>query len=169
VQHTKIIEFWAQVEKTETCWVWKGFIRPAGAYMAGYGFFGKSPAHRLSYELANGPMERGLVTMHLCNNKLCVNPLHLRAGTNQENLAQAKKDGRFKRGDPSVPTQAEVALEIYKYKIAQYNPKDLCKYGHEFSGENVRYDEKGCRICMICHRRRCAERNKRKQVRMNSG
>lgn len=167
MRHSKLVEFWAQVVKTDNCWNWIGFVRPSGQRMAGYGFMCGRPVHKLSWEMKNGPMPAGLVTMHLCNNKLCVNPAHLRAGTNLENLAQAKKDGLFKKGDPNAPTKAELALIIYADKISRYNPKDKCKYGHEFSGENIRYDEKGCRICLTCHRKRCAERNKRRKLRIS--
>lgn len=55
---------------------------------------GKSEnAHRFSWTVANGPVPRGMVVMHLCNNKGCVNPAHLRVGTPRENALMASKDG----------------------------------------------------------------------------
>ena len=35
-----------------------------------------------------------MVVMHLCNNSLCVNPEHLRGGTQKANVRQCVKDGR---------------------------------------------------------------------------
>jgi len=45
-------------------------------------------AHRLSYMLQVGPLQNQIV-MHLCQNELCVNPDHLKAGTHRENAIQA--------------------------------------------------------------------------------
>lgn len=165
MRHDKLVEFWSKVHKTDTCWNWTGYVRPKGSFMAGYGFEGSQPAHRVSWEIEHGRAEKGMVVMHLCNNKLCVNPKHLKLGTHLENLEQAKRDGRFKRGDPSTPTKADLAIIKFADKISKYNPTDLCKYGHEFSGENVRYDERGHRICLACHKKRCVERNKRQKLR----
>ena len=41
-------------------------------------------AHRVSFEIANGPIPEGLVLDHKCRTKCCVNPTHLRAVTRHE-------------------------------------------------------------------------------------
>lgn len=50
-----------------------------------------SYAHRVSYILANGPIPTGLVICHKCNNPECVNPKHLYAGTQKDNVADQIK------------------------------------------------------------------------------
>lgn len=85
--------FWSKVEKTETCWLWTG-----GVYGGGYGRVRRgnkeSPAHRVAYELTNGPIQDGLQACHHCDNKLCVNPAHIFLGTQKDNMQDCAKKGR---------------------------------------------------------------------------
>lgn len=53
------------------CWVW------LKSTLDGYGLCGKGRAHRVYYEVANGPIPEGFDIHHLCKNPLCVNPRHL--------------------------------------------------------------------------------------------
>lgn len=56
----------------------------------GYGQFFRDgrrvPAHRVAWELTNGPIPPGMVIDHLCANHGCVNPEHLRVVTQGQNL-----------------------------------------------------------------------------------
>ena len=79
--------FWAKVTKTDSCWLW------TGATVKGYGTLGRGRrgegnvlAHRLSWELANGPIPDGLQVDHrpTCP-KNCVRPDHLRLATDGQN------------------------------------------------------------------------------------
>jgi hypothetical protein len=87
--------FWAQVNKTGDCWLWAGCaVRGYGRYV----FNGKQrPAHRVAFEVTNGPVPPELLIDHLCHTPLCVRPEHLRAATpkeNQENRAGAQVNSK---------------------------------------------------------------------------
>ena len=61
---------------------------------AGYGAFWKNekkravPAHRMSLELADINIPKGLVVDHICKNRGCVNPKHLRLVTPRVNALE---------------------------------------------------------------------------------
>ncbi|MGH7024521.1 MAG: HNH endonuclease signature motif containing protein [Caulobacteraceae bacterium] len=51
-------------------------------------------AHRLAWELANGPIPDGLLILHKCDNPVCCNPDHLFLGTAADNHADCAAKGR---------------------------------------------------------------------------
>lgn len=66
------------------CWVWIGTV-----YSTGYGQMNydkvKWLAHRWAYTYFKGGIAEGYHIDHMCHNKLCVNPEHLRLATDKEN------------------------------------------------------------------------------------
>lgn len=55
-------------------------------------------AHRVSYELNNGPIPVGMHVMHSCDQPSCVNPDHLFVGTNRDNHLDKLRKQRQARG-----------------------------------------------------------------------
>ncbi|KKK73457.1 hypothetical protein LCGC14_2893630 [marine sediment metagenome] len=115
--------FLENVRKTKTCWFWEGSMNRE---IAGYGQFrinGKRPvAHRISYELFVGKIPKQMLILHSCDNTLCVNPKHLRVGTQKENMRD--RDSRGRNGLTKL-TEKNV-LEIRKiYASAKISQKKL--------------------------------------------
>ncbi len=55
--------------------------------------------HRLMYAVYNDtPLKKTDIIMHMCHNRRCFHPLHLKLGTPQENnTATLKRSGKFKK------------------------------------------------------------------------
>lgn len=85
-------------EPMSGCWLWLGSVMGQG-----YGTvsFNKKNhlAHRVSYELENGPIPAGQYVCHRCDNPICVNPDHLFLGTQADNMSDCARKGRTR-----VPT-----------------------------------------------------------------
>lgn len=95
-----------------TCWEWQGGVnRKTGYGVAWWG--GKpQPAHRVAVALADGAWPpRGLVVMHLCDNRRCVRPLHLRVGTQRQNIDDMVSKGRGGRSGAFTPPEVPYVLE----------------------------------------------------------
>lgn len=88
--------YWAKVEKTAACWIW------TAGKSEGYGMFKTEEnkmrgAHRLSYEMHCGPIPAGSLIDHICRNRDCVNPQHLRTVTTKQNSEHRAKSSTLGR------------------------------------------------------------------------
>lgn len=77
--------FWERVNKTDYCWEWQGHTNSKGygtISMHGRHF----TTHRFSFAIFHGFLPScKMDIMHICDNKKCVNPKHLKIGTRSEN------------------------------------------------------------------------------------
>lgn len=141
-----IRRFWAKVSRGPGCWEWTGSRNPVN----GYGQFHPTKhtnyrAHRFAYEVSVGPIPPGMLVMHACDNRRCVNPAHLSLGTQLDNMRDAVAKGRT---------------------VGQRSRWTHCLRGHEFTVENTGYRkghkpdkrERFCRICTLEQRRQANRR-----------
>ena len=136
-RHAPPIEerFWYFVEKTETCWLWRGSLA------SGYGYLGinykKIGAHVFSWELHHGKIPDGLWVLHRCDVRNCVRPDHLFLGTQLENMQDCLNKGRHKFGrfPGELHTNAKLTWDAVRqikelYPSGKYRQLDLAiKFG----------------------------------------
>ena len=132
-------KFWSKVDKTDSCWNWMGYKNK------GYGRFRLDKnlvlSHRFAYELVKGKIPTNKQIDHLCKNPSCVNPEHLEAVTQQENMRRS-------------------------FCISTINAKKThCPKGHELKGDNLtNYPlRRGYRECKICTKKYMKEYYERKK------
>lgn len=87
--------FWAKViVHSGGCWEWTASVNEAGYGRMTAGRGNQLKAHRVSWELHNGPIPEGMCVLHECDNPPCCNPDHLFLGTQLENQADMRAKGR---------------------------------------------------------------------------
>lgn len=123
------------------CWLWDGRVRPDGYAVTSY--MGRHQyAHRMSYMLFNGAITNGLQIDHLCRVRCCVNPAHLEAVTQRENLLRG------------VGISAKASKQTH------------CINGHELRGDNLLFvkTRPRKRICRACNTERLRRRRQREML-----
>lgn len=119
--------YWPKVDVRglNECWPWIGNTKNGyGVIRAGAARAGTLYAHRIGFELTNGPIPEEMTIDHICVNTLCQNPAHLQAISRAENSGLAKRRWTH------------------------------CVNGHEFTEANTYWRKEGRRSCRACHNER---------------
>lgn len=103
---------------------------------AGYGVIQiskkRTQAHRVSFELHNGPIPKGMMVRHKCDNPPCINPAHLELGGQMENMADMVERGRSLPGErqPNAKlTDAQVVVILERLNNGETQRSLSIEYG----------------------------------------
>ena len=148
--------FWTLVRKAnEGCWLWTG--SSTGPQRARYGnlqFNGSiQKAHRVSWQISNGPIPVGMRVLHRCDVPLCVRPDHLFLGTLSDNA----RDCYLKNRSP--------IFEAIRVRARQQQAQKRCKRRHLLNASNVYVRPDNGRQCRKCQRLREQKSLARKPLR----
>jgi hypothetical protein len=103
-----------EIDDSTGCFIWN-----KTKFGNGYGRYKYNKrAHRVAWEIVNGPIPNGLLVLHHCDVRACVNPEHLFIGTQLDNMRDMISKGRkvVLKGKESY-----FASEEYREKVSGEN------------------------------------------------
>lgn len=112
------------------CWIWQGVKTQQGYGLTSWKSK-QTTAHRAAWLAFHGPIDGKLDVDHICRQRACLNPDHLRLLTHRENVLAGN-------GPPALCAR-----------------KTHCKRGHELTPGNIdarrlaRYGQRLCRQCNL--------------------
>lgn len=118
------------------CWEWMSTLNQSGYGKVTYRYK-QMLAHRAMYGLVRGPIPNGLGLDHLCRNTRCINPDHLEAVTQKENVM---------RGNSFMAARSR---------------QTHCVHGHPLDSINTQVRSNGRRRCLACRKRDNDSRDRR--------
>lgn len=117
--------FWRYVFKTAGCWLWTASTNEYGYGKIGRGGRGKgmAKAHRVSWELHNGPITSEQHVLHRCDTPPCVNPAHLFLGDRATNMRDMAVKGRH--GGAKLSPELVRQIRVLRTVMSQQRVADL--------------------------------------------
>ena len=138
--------FWEKVEKTDGCWNWTGAVSNNGYGVFGIAWPKNIGAHRAAFLFATGErVPAGFDLCHHCDNRICVRPDHLFIGTRKENMQDAVRKGRSRKGAKmhNAKLTDEQVAEIRRMRKVGLRCRDICKLFPYVSASRISMASRG--------------------------
>jgi len=123
--------FWEKVDKRgpDECWEWQGGKSHGYGSIHGSNYSPALQAHRVSWEIHNGPIPEGECALHYCDNPGCVNPRHLWTGSQADNLRDMREKRRQVYGEANGQTKLtkEQACSVSKFLTMGYFQREVAE------------------------------------------
>jgi len=119
--------FWQKVDKKgeDECWEWTASLRRGyGRIEYNYKYL---PAHKVSWEIHNGPISDNMLVLHRCDNRKCVNPNHLYLGTYSDNVCDREYRNPGTAGRISRLGATGIMSIRKMYKTGKYTQENLAR------------------------------------------
>lgn len=107
-----------KVDPDTGCWLWTKLVDRDGYGRLTIEHIPRL-AHRVSWQLHNGPVPDGICVCHRCDVPGCVNPDHLFTGTHDDNMGDMAAKGRAQAGEDH--SQAKLNWEQVREIRARYS------------------------------------------------
>jgi hypothetical protein len=122
--------FWSKIDRAGSCWVWTGTL-----HKCGYGVLVVTRkavlAHVFAFRMLIGAVPPGLQIDHLCRNRRCVNPAHMEAVTQAENIRRGiGPSAIFARATHCIAGHEFIQANTYRVKTARGNNARRCRACH---------------------------------------
>lgn len=108
------------------CSLWPLYVRPETGYGVKVVQGRRLPAHRWVYCQHHGLAYddiAGRVVLHLCDNPACVEPTHLRLGTQADNMRDMIAKGRDRKAHGETHYRATLNAKQVAYIRRVYSPR----------------------------------------------
>ncbi len=128
----RIKRFWEKIEITEDeeCWEWLASTQSKGYGSFGVGYKKTELAHRVAFELENGEIPENFCVMHICDNRLCCNPNHLKLGTiadNNRDMVEKRRQAVGTQNGMSTLNEEKVITMRSDYQAKEKTIKELAE------------------------------------------
>lgn len=152
------VKVWERVERRgpDECWLWLGVTNDGGYGLLTFGSIidgsrSSMTASRAVWISVHGPIPRGLMVRHTCDNPPCCNPAHLLSGTGKDNAQDMIQRGRKAKRHQWAPRVLKLSDDdIREMRRLRAGGMQAGEVAHRF-GVSEPYASRVCRRVAKAH------------------
>lgn len=130
-----------EIDADTGCWNWTRGKKTHNGYGETWVNRKRYRAHRLAYIAFVGPIPKGKVICHHCDNPACVNPDHLWAGTQRENIRDSIRKGRFTMAIKNLNCSLRKGCKGIQNASSKLNEKQVTSIRQEYAEKNTSHSK----------------------------